>query len=110
MLLRQPPKGKPKDGATFNTRSSFFSQKHQVFVSSPTLLYTQEVRKKERKKQASNLLMGAIVQLGETCWTLCSQEESEERMLLQLGHKRLVRHSEIFLQKKIWGFDPQQDL
>jgi hypothetical protein len=53
MLLRQPPKGKPKDGATFNTRSSFFSEKHQIFVSSPTLFHTQEVRKKERKKQAS---------------------------------------------------------
>jgi hypothetical protein len=52
MLLRQPPKGKPKDGTTFNTRSSFFSEKYQIFVSSPTLLHTQEVRKKERSKQA----------------------------------------------------------
>ncbi len=87
---------------------------HQIFLllrKAPNLCFFSNTpphprSEKERKKQASNLLMGAIVQLGETCWTLCNQEESEERMLLQLGHKRLVRHSEIFLQIFFWGFDP----
>jgi hypothetical protein len=102
MLLRQPPKGKPKDGATFNTRSSFFSEKHQIFVSSPPLLHTQEVRKKERSKQASNLLMGAIVQLGERLvGHFAAKKKVRERMLLQLETCQTLRdHS----AKKNLGF------
>ncbi len=56
---------------------------HQIFLllrKAPNLCFFSNTpphprSKKERNKQASNLLMGAIVQLGETCWTLCSQEE-----------------------------------